>query len=92
MKEFNLCAFANDNYYILTILCDNQVKVKDDFYVTLSQQEIADIAHFSKLKTNRILNDLINCGFVELYQGKRGKYRITEIGHKAIYLIQRNYV
>ena len=52
--EFTLEFFANDRYDILKLLCDNQVKVKDAFYVTLSQQEIADMAHFSKLKTNRI--------------------------------------
>lgn len=50
--EFTLEFFSNDRYDILKLLCDNQIKVKDDFYVPLSQQEIADIAHFSKLKTN----------------------------------------
>ena len=53
--EFNLEFFSNDRYDILKLLCDNRIKVKDDFYVPLSQQEIADIAHFSKLKTNKLL-------------------------------------
>lgn len=88
--EFKLSFFANNRYDILKLLCDNQVKVKDDFYVPLSQQEIADIAHFSKLKTNKLLNDLIDGGFVEYFNGKRGKYAITEKGHKALQLMQKN--
>ena len=88
--EFKLSFFAINRYDILKLLCDNQVKVKDDFYVPLSQQEIADIAHFSKLKTNKLLNDLIDGGFVEYFNGKRGKYAITEKGHKALQLMQKN--
>ena len=88
--EFKLSFFANNRYDILKLLCDNQVKVKDDFYVPLSQQEIADIAHFSKLKTNKLLNVLIDGGFVEYFNGKRGKYAITEKGHKALQLMQKN--
>ena len=88
--EFTLELFANDRYNILKLLCDNQVKVKDDFYVPLSQQEIADIAHFSKLKTNRILNELMDNGFISYFNGKRGKYFITEKGHKVLHLIHKN--
>ena len=88
--EFKLSFFANNRYDILKLLCDNQVKVKNDFYVPLSQQEIADIAHFSKLKTNKLLNDLIDGGFVVYFNGKRGKYAITEKGYKALQLMQKN--
>lgn len=90
--EFKLTFFANDRFRVLQLLCDNQVKVKDDFYVPLCQQEIADVAHFSKLKTNRLLNDLIDAGYVTYFQGKRGKYAITEQGHKALQLMQQNNV
>lgn len=88
--EFKLEFFANDRYHILNLLCENQIKVKDDFYVSLSQQEIADIAHFSKLKTNRILNELKDNEFITYFNGKRGKYMITEKGCKALQLIQKN--
>lgn len=88
--EFTLELFANDHYVLLKLLSENQVKVKDDFYIPLCQQEIADIAHFSKLKTNRILNELQDNGFVISYQGKRGKYAITDKGYKALHLIQKN--
>ena len=88
--EFALEFFGNDRYFLLKILSDNQVKVKDNFYIPLSQQEIADVAHFSKLKTNRLLNELISEGYVDCFNGKRGKYTITEKGIKVLYLMQKN--
>lgn len=88
--EFNLEFFANDKYRLLKLLQENQVKTKDGFYIPMSQQKIADLAHFSKLKTNQILNELINTGFVDVYENKRGKYEITEKGIKALYLMQKN--
>ena len=87
--EFSLEFFANDRYALLKMLLDNQVKVKDDFYVPLSQQEIADMIQFSKLKTNRLLNELMSNGFVDFYNGKRGKYVITDKGQKALQLMQK---
>ena len=88
--QFTLEYFANERYELLKLLCDNQVKVKDSFYVTLSQQEIADIAHISKLKDNKIINELIEQDCLYLYNNKRGKYALTEKGLKVLQLIQRN--
>lgn len=88
--EFTLEFFSNDRYKVLKLLCDNQIKVKNDFYVPLSQQEIADIAHFSKLKTNKILNELIENECIDYFNGKRGKYAITKKGYKVIQLVQKN--
>lgn len=87
--EFTLEFFMNDRYQLLKLLHGNQVKIKDDFYVPLSQQEMADMARMSKLKTNRIINELIEEGFLESFKNKRGKYEITEKGMKALFLIQR---
>jgi predicted transcriptional regulator len=50
---------------------------------------MADMARMSKLKTNRIINELIEEGFLESYKNKRGKYEITEKGVKALFLIQK---
>lgn len=88
--DFNLEFFSNERYDILKLLCDNQIKVKDDLYVPLSQQEIADIAHFSKLKTNMLLHELMDGGFITYFNGKRGKYVITDKGYKVLQLIQKN--
>lgn len=86
--DLNLEFFSNDRYDILKVLFDNQVKVKGDCYVPLSQQEIADIAHFSKVKTNRLLNELIDNDFIVVFNGKRGKYAITDKGYEVLQLIQ----
>lgn len=74
--------FANDKYIILKLLKDNQITIKEETYVSLSQQEIADLAHFSKQKTNKILNELIENNYVN--STVRGKYIITESGMKVI--------
>ena len=51
----NLVDFTNDKYKLLKFLYDNQIEIKNNKYIALSQQEIADSLHFSKNKTNRII-------------------------------------
>ena len=87
---FNLEYFGNDNYKVLKFLYDNQIQVKDKHYIILSQQEIADMVQFSKLKTNGILQELREKGFIDNYENKRRKYIITDIGYKVIELINKN--
>lgn len=84
----NLELFANDRYEVLKILSANQVTIKEESYVSLSQQEIVHLAHYSKLKTNKIINELKDYGCVVPFQGKKGKYALTETGHKVVYAIQ----
>lgn len=88
---FTLEFFANEKYQLLKLLSQNQVKVKSDLYITLSQQEIADMAHISKLKTNKIINELMNEQCLCLYNNKRGKYFVTQKGLQVLRLIQKNY-
>ena len=87
---FNLEYFGNDNYKVLKFLYDNQIQVKDKYYIILSQQEIADMVQFSKLKTNGIIQDLREKGFIDNYENKRRKYIITDIGYKVIELMNKN--
>lgn len=87
---FNLEYFGNDNYKVLKFLYDNQIQVKDKYYIVLSQQEIADMVNFSKLKTNGIIQDLREKGFIDNYENKRRKYVITDIGYKVIELMSKN--
>jgi predicted transcriptional regulator len=74
----------NDKYLILKILKENQIKIKEETYVSLSQQEIADLAHFSKQKTNKIINELIDNDYASLFNNIRGKYCLTLKGDKVI--------
>lgn len=87
---FNLEYFGNDNYKVLKFLYDNQIQVKDKYYIVLSQQEIADMVNFSKLKTNGILQELREKGFIANYENKRRKYIITDMGYKMIELMSKN--
>lgn len=48
--------------------------------------------HMSKLKTNRIMRELREGNFVVPYQNKRGKYKITEQGHKVLRLMLKNNI
>ena len=77
-------------YYTFKFLYDNQIQVKDEYYIVLSQQEIADMVNFSKLKTNGIIQDLREKGFIANYENKRRKYIITDIGYKVIELMKKN--
>ena len=77
--------FGNEKCVILKLLYDNQIKVKDDCYVSLSQQEMADMVHYSKVKTNKIINDLKRIGCISTFDNQKGKYFLTQ---KAEYLIK----
>lgn len=88
--KFTLEFFANDRYKVLKFLANNQIEVKDDCYVSLSQQEIADMVHFSKFKTNKLLNELIENDCIGYFNSKRGKYTITAKGDKVLQLMQKN--
>lgn len=87
----NLNLFTNDTYKLLKFLYDNQIQVKEDYYVVLSQQEIADMLHYSKLKTNNIMKDLRKNDFIATFNNKRGKYMITNKGYKVIEILERKY-
>lgn len=86
----NLEFFGNSYYKVLKVLYNNQIQVKDKCYVTLSQQEIADILHFSKLKTNGIIKELREKGFITNYENKKRKYVLTDNGYKVIEIMSKN--
>ena len=88
--QFTLEFFANERYELLKLLSEHQVKVKDSFYVTLSQQEIADMAHISKSKANKIINELIEQECLCLHNNKRCKYALTQKGLKVLQLFRKN--
>lgn len=89
--SFSLDIFSNDKYRILQLIFSNRIQIKNETYTPLSQQEIADLAHMSKLKTNKILNELMEGGFIGYYKGKRGKYIVTDNGKTVIDIISKKY-
>lgn len=91
MSDLKMNYFGNDNYKILKILNDNQVEILGDTIIPITQQEIANLAQFSKVKTNQIINDLIDKGFTDTYKGKRGKYILTVLGKKVVYVMEGDF-
>ncbi|MBQ3760500.1 MAG: nucleotidyl transferase [Clostridia bacterium] len=73
MSEF----FVNDKYRVLECMATRQIPVNSEQVIKLSQQEIADILHFTKTKVNAIIGELkVNGYLVQL--SARGKYSLTE--------------
>lgn len=92
MDELTLEYFTNDKYKLLEVLYDKQIRIKNNTYIPLSQQEIADIVNFSKLKTNKLLNELIDKQLVDVFQGKKGKYILTDKALKTIKIIKKTNI
>lgn len=85
----NLVDFTNDKYKLLKFLYDNQIKIKNNKYIALSQQEIADSLHFSKNKTNKIMQELKKDNFIDTFKNTKGKYIVSDKGNKVISVIER---
>lgn len=87
----NLVDFTNDKYKLLKFLYDNQIEIKNNKYIALSQQEIADSLHFSKNKTNKIMQELKKDNFIDAFNNTKGKYIVSDKGNKVIGVIERKY-
>ncbi|WP_068268371.1 cyclic nucleotide-binding domain-containing protein [Caviibacter abscessus] len=85
---YNLVMFTNDKYRLLKFLYDNQIQVKKDKYIPLSQQEIADMLHISKMKANGIIKELKLNDCIGVYKSIKGKYIITKKGLEIINIIE----
>ena len=88
---FCLSQFGNDKYKVLKFFYDNEIKVKKDNYISLSQQEIADMLHYSKNKINNDIKESKKENFIEMYRSMKGKYIITNQGYKVIKLMEKKY-
>lgn len=73
MSEF----FVNDKYRVLECMANRQISVNNEQIVKLSQQEIADILHFTKTKVNTIIGELKSNGYI-VQHSTRGKYSLTD--------------
>lgn len=85
----NIEYFMNDRYMLLKFLKSNEIHIKNDVYIPLSQQEIADGIGSSKLKTNKLINDLKDAGYIISFMDKQGKYQITDSGNDIMNGIRR---
>lgn len=69
--------FVNDKYRVLECMAKRQISVNNELIVKLSQQEIADILHFTKTKVNIIIGELKTNGYITQLS-IRGKYSLTK--------------
>ena len=88
----NLFDFTNDKYKLLKFLYDNQIEIKNNKYIALSQQEIADSLHFSKNKTNKIMQELKKDNFINTFNNTKGKYIVSDKGNKVVEIVVRKYL
>ncbi len=84
----DLEVFTNDKYKLLKWISDNEVQYRKTKYLSSSQQEIAETLHYSKSKTNKYMNELINLNYLKRYKEK-GKYALTKQGYEAINIIEK---
>lgn len=83
VHEYSLKVFGNELFDTLAFIKEHQHKIGTDWYCKMSQQEIADSLHISKLKANRYIGQLKEYGFLKYYGDKRGFYELTETGEDA---------
>ena len=88
----NLVDFTNDKYKLLKFLYDNQIEIKNNKYIALSQQEIADSLHFSKNKTNKIMQELKKDNFINTFNNTKGKYIVSDKGNTVVEIVVRQYL
>lgn len=72
--------FVNDRYHILKILYENQVTIGNNVFTPITQEELATMMKWSKAKVNKVLNELIDNGYVAVFSGSKGRYQITDNG------------
>lgn len=69
--------FVNDKYRVLECMANCQISVNNEQIIKLSQQEMADILHFTKTKVNTIIGELKSNGYI-IQLSTRGKYALTD--------------
>ena len=78
--------FLNDYYELIKLLHDNEVRVLDEVFVPLTQQQIADTLNYSKMKVNGMFIELQKRGLVE--QKSRGKYVLSDSTESIIKTVE----
>ncbi|MCX4307047.1 MAG: helix-turn-helix domain-containing protein [Acetatifactor sp.] len=76
--------FINDRYLVLKTLYEHQIEINNTEICPITQQEIADVLGCSKAKVNMVLNELINNGYVQIYNNTKGRYVLTEEAKKIM--------
>lgn len=81
----HLRSFMNEKYIVLHTFYTHELRVGEEVYVPISQEELASLVGISRPKVSQIIQDLLEDGYIATYRAKRGKYQITEKGYSVIY-------
>ena len=76
--------FVNDRYKMLKTLSEHQITIADEVFIPVTQVELGKLMNLSKVTVNRLLNELIDNGYVEVYNNTKGRYQLTEAGKRVI--------
>lgn len=76
--------FTNDRYFVLNTLYEHQIEINNVEICPITQQEIADGLGCSKAKINMVLNELIDNGYVQIYNNTKGRYVLTDEAKKIM--------
>ena len=76
--------FTNNRYLVLKTLYEHQIEINNAEICPITQQEIADALGCSKEKVNMVLNELIDNGYVQIYNNTKGRYVLTEDAKKIM--------
>lgn len=74
----------NDRFIVLKTIYENQVTIAENQFPSVTQEELANLAQFSKAKVNRLLNELMDDEYVIMFNGIKGRYQITKSGYDAL--------
>lgn len=82
--------FLNDNFKVLDLLYNNQVKINKAYICPMTQQEIGEGLGFSLMKVNAIMLTLRQEGYIDRYKNSRGRYVLTTKAKKLFTLLEAN--
>lgn len=80
--------FTNDRYLVLKTLYEHQIEINNAEICPITQQEIADALGCSKAKVNMVLNELIDNGYVQIYNNTKGRYVLTDEAKKIMKVLK----
>ena len=90
MGKEDIELFLNDNFKVLDLLYNNQVKINKAYICPMTQQEIGEGFGFSLMKVNAIMLTLRQEGYIDRYKNSRGRYVLTTKAKKLLTMLEAN--
>lgn len=75
--------FVNEKAKILLVLKEKQIEIDGKKVCPLNQQEIAELIECGKVKTNQLMKELVESGYMEMAHAK-GRYIILDKGYDVL--------